>query len=127
MLKIEHIAIWVKDIEKMRKFYTHYFGAKSNSLYVNEKKGFSSYFLAFSDGSRLELMRKETINGQSTPDHLGWAHTAFSVGSKEAVDSLTEKLKVDGYTIKGNPRTTGDGYYESVIEDPEGNIVEITI
>lgn len=127
MMKIEHIAVWVKDIEQMRQFYTHYFGAKSNGLYVNEKKGFSSYFLTFSSGARLELMKKKTINGQSLPDHLGWAHTAFSVGSKEAVDRLTEKLKADGYAIKGNPRTTGDGYYESVIEDPEGNTIEITI
>lgn len=126
-MKIEHVAIWVKDIERIKKFYTHYFGADSNSLYVNDKKGFASYFLTFSSGSRLELMKKVGIDKESQPDQLGWAHVAFSVGSKEEVDILTERLRNDGYTIQGEPRTTGDGYYESVIEDPEGNIVEITI
>lgn len=126
-MKIEHIAIWTREIEKMKNFYTHYFGAKSNSLYVNDKKGFASYFLTFSSGSRLELMKKVGINEPSLLEQLGWAHVAFSVGSKEEVDALTEKIKEDGYMVKGEPRTTGDGYYESVIEDPEGNIVEITI
>lgn len=126
-MKIEHLAVWVSDMERMREFYMRYFAAKSNSLYVNDKKGFASYFLTFSSGSRLELMKKVGIDKESQPDQLGWAHVAFSVGSKEEVDLLTEKLRIDGYTIQGEPRTTGDGYYESVIEDPEGNIVEITI
>lgn len=126
-MKIEHVAIWVKDIERMKEFYMHYFKAESNSLYVNEKKGFFSYFLTFSSGSRLELMQKVGIQEKAQNDQLGWIHIAFSVGSKEEVDTLTEKLREDGYTIKGEPRTTGDGYYESVIEDPEGNNVEITI
>ncbi|PAD20747.1 VOC family protein [Terribacillus saccharophilus] len=126
-MKIEHIAIWVKDIERMKEFYTHYFAAESNSRYVNEKKGFASYFLTFSSGSRLELMKKVGINKEAQPDQLGWAHVAFSVGSKEEVDRLTERIREDGYMILGEPRTTGDGYYESVIEDPEGNIIEITI
>lgn len=126
-MKIEHVAIWVKDIERMKEFYTQYFGAECNSLYVNEKKGFASYFLTFSSGSRLELMKKVGINEHSLPEQLGWAHVAFSVGSKEEVDRLTKKIGKDGYTVKGNPRITGDGYYESVIEDPEGNVVEITI
>ncbi|WP_175074298.1 VOC family protein [Terribacillus sp. AE2B 122] len=126
-MKIEHIAIWVKDIERMKNFYMRYFGAESNSLYVNEKKGFASYFLTFSSGSRLELMKKVGVNKEMLPNQLGWAHVAFSVGSKDEVDTLTKMIREDGYTIKGNPRTTGDGYYESVIEDPEGNTVEITI
>ncbi|MFP7254687.1 glyoxalase/bleomycin resistance/extradiol dioxygenase family protein [Virgibacillus sp. 7505] len=126
-MKIEHVAIWVKDIERMKEFYTHYFGAESNSLYVNEKKGFASYFLTFSSGTRLEIMKKVGVNEPALPEQLGWAHVAFSVGSKEEVDRLTENIRVDGYTVSGNPRTTGDGYYESVIEDPEGNVIEITI
>ncbi|MFJ6414215.1 VOC family protein [Terribacillus saccharophilus] len=126
-MKIEHIAIWVKDIERMKNFYMRYFGAESNSLYVNEKKGFASYFLTFSSGSRLELMKKVGVNKEVLSNQLGWAHVAFSVGSKDEVDTLTKMIREDGYTIKGNPRTTGDGYYESVIEDPEGNTVEITI
>lgn len=126
-MKIEHVAIWVKDIERMKEFYTYYFGAESNNLYVNERKGFASYFLTFSSGTRLEIMKKVGVTELPLPEQLGWAHVAFSVGSKEEVDRLTENIREDGYTVRGNPRTTGDGYYESVIEDPEGNVIEITI
>ena len=128
-MKIEHLALWTSDLEKMRAFYTKYFGGTSNSLYHNPVKNFTSYFITFNEGCRLELMHKPEIpgnpSGQST-EVRGITHFAFSVGAKEAVDQLTQQLAADGYTISGQPRTTGDGYYESVVLDPEGNRVEIT-
>jgi lactoylglutathione lyase len=128
-MRIEHLAIWVKDLENMKAFYCHYFNMKSGDLYVNEKKGFSSYFLSFETGARLELMHQgDILESEFGRDLLiGINHLAISVGSKEKVDQLTEKLRVDGIRILGEPRTTGDGYYESVIGDPEGNLIEITI
>lgn len=125
-MKIEHIAVWVNDLEKIREFYVKYFNAESNEIYRNTKKGFSSYFLSFASGSRLEIMKRDVINKSVQDEHLGFVHLAFSVGSREKVDELTEILRKDGYTILGEPRTTGDGYYESVIADPENNKIEIT-
>jgi lactoylglutathione lyase len=129
-MKIEHLAVWAEDLEKMRQFYLTYFHMKSSEKYENDAKGFSSYFLSFGDGkTRLELMNKLDIRQE--PDRggatKGLAHFAMSVGSKEAVNMLTEKLRADHYIIEGEPRTTGDGYYESVVLDPEGNRVEITV
>jgi len=127
-MKIEHIAIWVSDIEKMRRFYVQYFNAKSGEKYVNLKKNFTSYFLSFAEGARLELMHKPEISALINQDEcLGFIHFAISVGSKEMVDTLTNKLRQDGFKITGEPRTTGDGYYESVVLDAEGNRIEITI
>lgn len=126
-MKIEHIAIWVKDLEKMKAFYLQYFELTSNEKYINPKKQFSSYFLSFESGARIELMHKPDISEFITKQSLGIAHLAISVGSKEKVNLLTEQLKIDGHKIVGVPRTTGDGYYESVIADPEGNLIEITI
>lgn len=126
-MRIEHLAIWVKDLEAMRAFYEQYFGAKAGALYHNPKKQFQSYFLSFQSGPRLELMTKSGIAEQSATPLLGLAHFAMSVGSRERVNELTEELRRAGYRIEGEPRTTGDGYYESVIADPEGNLVEITI
>ena len=127
-MKIEHIAMWVSDIEEMRQFYEWYFNAKSGKKYVNLKKNFTSCFLSFDEGSRLELMQKPQISRLvNQEEHLGYIHFAISVGSKEKVDSLTKKLRQDGFEITGEPRTTGDGYYESVVLDPEGNRIEITI
>ncbi|MEP3210804.1 MAG: VOC family protein [Maribacter sp.] len=128
-MRIEHIAIWVSDIERMRTFYEHYFAAKSGKKYVNSSKNFTSYFLSFEAGTRLELMHKPEIVSldNAEKEHLGYIHFAISVGSKEKVDSLSEKLRKDGFTIAGEARTTGDGYYESVVLDPEGNRIEITI
>lgn len=128
-MKIEHIAIWVNDLNRMKLFYETYFGATSNEMYHNPTKQFSSYFLTFGSGPRLELMHRDDIvillkEGQEA---IGLTHFAVSVGSKFKVDSLTEELQKDGFTIVGDPRTTGDGYYESVVLDPEGNRVEITI
>ncbi|EJL70025.1 VOC family protein [Chryseobacterium populi] len=128
-MKIEHIAIWVKDLEKTRAFYQKYFGAVSNDKYHNPMKHFQSYFLSFENGCRLEIMNRPDIkdNGNSyDSQQFGIIHLAFSTGNKEKVDELTETLRKDGYTIAGEPRTTGDGYYESVILDPENNIIEIT-
>lgn len=127
-MKIEHIAIWVSGIEEMRRFYEQYFNAKAGEKYVNLKKNFTSYFLNFAEGARLELMHKPEISALVHQDeHLGFIHFAISVGSKEKVDSLTEQLRQDGFKITGEPRTTGDEYYESVVLDPEGNRIEITI
>ena len=126
-MKIEHLALWVKDLEAAKIFYETYFEAQSNELYHNPIKKFKSYFLTFKEGARLEIMEREDVNQQSSTEMLGWAHIAFSVGSKEKVDELTNKLISDGYTCTSQPRLTGDGYYESVIEDPEKNLIEITV
>jgi lactoylglutathione lyase len=128
-MRIEHIAIWTDDLEQTREFYVKYFGAKSGNKYVNPKKGFNSYFLEFEDGARLELMCKDTITkGQAYEvEQLGYAHMAFSLGSKAAVDQLTARLKQDGYPVLDGPRTTGDGYYESVVIDCSGNRIELTV
>jgi len=129
-MKIEHLAIWVDDLEKMRRFYTTYFSATSNEKYTNTKKGFSSYFLAFGENkTRLEIMHRNDINDPSTKRGFakGIAHFAIATGSKENVDELTERLRSDNFIIESEPRLTGDGYYESVVLDPEGNYVEITV
>lgn len=129
-MKIEHVAMWVKDLEGMRSFYEKYFGAKAGEKYVNPKKNFQSYFLSFPEGCRLELMQKpEVPANQNNPydQFIGLIHLAISVGSKEQVDRLTDTFKADGFEILDGPRTTGDGYYESVVLDPERNRIEITI
>jgi len=128
-MKIEHLAIWVKDLESMKGFYETYFGAKSGNKYHNPNKNFTSYFLSFNGGPRLELMHNPDIAHKLLEDkeYLGLVHFAVSVGSKEKVDQLTEQLRIDGFQIVGEARTTGDGYYESVVMDPENNRIEITI
>ncbi|WP_418383167.1 VOC family protein [Alistipes finegoldii] len=127
-MKIEHLAVWAEDLERLREFYTKYFDLRCSDKYVNPKKNFTSYFLSFgNDRTRLELMH---IPGMAAPAGRGTlrglAHFAISVGGKEIVNRLTEQLRADGYTILSEPRTTGDGYYESAIADPEGNYVEIS-
>ena len=129
-MKIEHLAIWVTDLELMRSFYEKYFNGKSGEKYNNPKKNFSSYFIEFTEGCRLELMHRPDIPKNLNDiimEYSGIIHFAISVHSKYNVDSLTEQLKNDGYTVIGEPRTTGDGYYESVVLDPENNRIEITI
>lgn len=127
-MKIEHIAMYVNNLEKSKDFFKKYFGAVEGSLYENKAKGFSSYFLSFSDGARLEVMtRTELVDVPKDNNRTGLAHLAFSVGSKEEVDALTLKLKTDGYQVISGPRTTGDGYYESCVLDDEGNQIEITV
>ena len=125
---IEHIAMYVNDLDGARDFFIKYFGAASNGLYHNPGTGFRSYFLTFSDGARLEIMNKADMEDREKPlARTGFIHVAFSVGSKEQADELTDKLKADGYSVLSGPRTTGDGYYESCILDLEGNQIEITV
>ena len=129
-MKIEHLAFWVQDLEGMKDFYTHYFQATANKKYHNPTKDFSSYFLTFAEGCRLELMHMPGILEHEPgipPQRMGLIHFAISVGDKARVDQLTEQLRQDGYQVVGEPRTTGDGYYESVVLDPEYNRIEITI
>lgn len=127
-MKIEHIALYVNDLEKAKDFFVSYFGAAANDGYHNQKTDFRSYFLSFDDGSRLELMTKpELTDSGDFLNRFGYAHIAFSVGSREQVDALTHRLKEDGYPVISGPRTTGDGYYESCIQGFEGNLIEITI
>lgn len=129
-MRIEHLAIWTENLELVRDFYVMYFEMTCGEKYFNPKRGFSSYFLQFKNSAtRIELMhRPDILQHTGAKGQLnGLTHFAISVGSKELVNQLTERLRTDGYTIHGEPRTTGDGYYESVILDPEGNLVEITI
>lgn len=127
-MKIEHIAMYVNDLEGAKEFFIKYFDAVSNEIYHNQKTGFKSYFLTFEEGARLEIMNKETMeDNEKTLNRTGFIHLAFSVGSKEKVDSLTLKMKKDAYEVISGPRTTGDGYYESCIVALEGNQIEITI
>ncbi len=127
-MKIEHIAMYVNDLEGTKKFFEQYMGAKSNNMYHNEKTGFKSYFLTFEDGARLEIMNKPDMDDvDKSFQRTGFIHIAFSVGSKEKVNLLTAQMKKDGYEVISGPRTTGDGYYESLIVAIEGNQIEITI
>ena len=160
-MKIEHVAIWVKDIDKVCEFYRKYFGGEVQPLYHNPTKQFTSRFITFEDGARLEIMHCPDLNvgtltesmfhvkhpiasvatgssltgmtehedvglWRSYSPNTGFAHVSFSVGSKEKVDQLTQQMSNNGITIIGQPRITGDGYYESVALDPEGNRIEIT-
>ena len=153
-MKIEHIAIWVRDIDKVCEFYRKYFGGIVHPIYHNPTKQFTSRFITFDDGARLEVMHRLDIDSNvernvginnvgknvgtvghkvskhsQTEDtqHLGFTHLSFSVGSKEEVDHLTKQMSSEGVPVIGHPRTTGDGYYESVVLDPEGNRIEITV
>jgi len=123
------MAIWVNDLERMKTFYSKYFGAVPGSNYSNLIKNFESCILRFEKGAALELMRKTNQLLAPQPEEYakGFSHIAFSVGSKDRVDELTSLFEKDGYFIAGYPRVTGDGYYESVITDPEGNRIELTI
>lgn len=127
-MHIEHIAMYVNDLEKTREFFLKYFNATSNEGYHNKTTDFRSYFLTFDNGARLEIMNKPQISDEEKGlNRTGYIHIAFSLGSKEAVDMLTEKMKNDGYDVISGPRTTGDGYYESCIVGIEGNQIEITV
>ena len=125
---VEHIAMYVNGLEKAREFFIKYFGAVSNEGYHNPKTDFRSYFLRFEQGARLEIMNKPRMREEEKDrNRTGYAHIAFSTGSKAAVEELTERMKADGYEVISGPRTTGDGYYESCIVGIEGNLVEITV
>ncbi|GAB2815975.1 VOC family protein [Ferruginibacter profundus] len=128
-MKIEHLAIWVEDLERARDFYVQYFDMQCSGKYINEQKQFASYFLSFAGkGARIELMHRPGILKHNGDRGIvtGFTHIAISVGSKENVNALTERMRADGITIQSEPRTTGDGYYESVVLDPEKNYIEIT-
>lgn len=125
-MKIDHIGIWVSDLELMKEFYVNYLSGIAGKKYENPAKGFESYFIRFNDCTRLELMKRSDIQEKYRgKEILGFAHVAVDVGSQTEVEHLTENLRTDGYLIISEPRTTGDGYYESVISDPEGNRIEI--
>ena len=127
-MKIEHVALYINDLEKARDFFIKYFGGKSNDGYHNKTTDFRSYFISFDDGSRLEIMTKPNLADTAKEvNRTGFIHLAFSVGSKENVDSLTEKLQKDGFKVLSGPRTTGDEYYESCILGIEDNQIEITV
>lgn len=126
-VRIEHVALWVRDLERMRDFYVASLQGESGALYENPRTGFRSYFISFGAGARLELMNRaaEGDGGPPPSRDIGHAHVAFRVGSREAVDAAVARLEGQGVAILGRPRVTGDGYYEAVIADPEGNRVEL--
>ena len=126
-MRIEHAALYVSDLEKAKNFFVTFLNGKANDGYHNLKTDFKSYFISFDDGARLEIMtRPELLEQEKQPYRSGYAHVAFSTGSKKAVDELTAKIKAAGYSVISGPRTTGDGYYESCILAFENNIIEIT-
>lgn len=126
-MRIDHFAMYVLDLERMKDFFVKYFDAVANDMYHNQRTGFKSYFLTFGDGSRLEIMtRPELEHEETNPMRCGFIHISINVGSKDAVDALTERLNNDGYEVFSGPRTTGDGYYESCVVGPESNLIEIT-
>lgn len=127
-MRIEHIAMYVNDLEAAKEFFVKYFGAVSNDGYHNLNTNFRSCFLSFDDGARLEIMNRPAMDDMDkTLQRTGFIHIAFSVGSREKVDLLTAQMKKDGYEVISGPRTTGDNYYESCIAAIEGNQIEITV
>lgn len=125
-MKIAHIALWTQRPDLLRDFYVEYFDGVSGEKYCNPAKGFESYMIRFCDGCSLELMRRRDITSAAAGERLGLCHVAFDAASREEVLALTERLRADGFRVAGEPRTTGDGYFESVIADPDGNLIEIT-
>lgn len=126
-MKIDHIAMYVCDLEKVKEFFVRFFGAHSNEMYHNPKTGLRSYFLSFAEGARLEIMnRPEVVVAERSLFQQGYIHLSFSVGTKEKVDELTRALAEQGYEVLSGPRTTGDGFYESCIVGPEGYQIELT-
>lgn len=129
-MRIEHVALWTSELDRLVDFYEKYFDAAAGPNYVNAVKGFESCFLSFSDGARIEVMQSSTLKlSKHVPgaQRVGLAHLAVSVGSTQRVEELTARLRKDGLEIVDGPRQTGDGYFESVVLDPDGNRIEITI
>ena len=126
-MKIEHIALYVRDLENARDFFVRFLGGEANAGYHNKATGFRSYFIRFGDGARLEIMHRPGLEDPEKPlNRTGYAHVAFSAGGRERVDALTEAMRAAGYEVVSGPRTTGDGYYESCVIAVEGNLIEIT-
>ena len=127
-MRIEHVAVWTPDLERLVAFYVRHFGATAGPKYTNPRTGFESYFMSFESGARLEVMRSPiVVTGEPGQPQFGYAHFAISVGTEAAVDRLTEQFRAAGVPVADGPRRTGDGYYESVILDPDGNRIEITV
>ena len=125
MIRIEHVGVWVRDIDAVAAFYARHFGATVGERYENPRKGFASRFLAFADGARLELMTRTDITERAARELLGLAHVAITLADEAAVDAIAARLRATGVLVLDGPRRTGDGYYECVALDPEGNRVEI--
>lgn len=128
-MRIDHIALWTTDLERCKSFYATYFGASHGEHYRNPTKGFESVFLTFDGGARIEAMKTTLLSPVALPagsQRMGLTHLAMAVGNEAAVDALTSRLAQDGYAVLDGPRRTGDGYYESVVLDPDGNRIEIT-
>lgn len=127
MIRIDHTAMYVANLEGARNFFMEFFGARSDAPYHNPRTGLRTYFLSFPDGGRLELMNRPEIERAENPIYRsGFIHLAFRLGSREEVDRLTAQLAARGYAVLSGPRVTGDGYYESCIEGFEGNLIELT-
>jgi lactoylglutathione lyase len=134
-VKIEHLALWTRDLERLCEFYVRHFDCVASDRYTSTRRPFTSYFLRFPEGARLELMHVPDLAGaddvaeasDSEPPRVGLAHFALSVGSEAAVRETTERLRAAGVRVVGEPRWTGDGYFESVVLDPDDNSIEITI
>jgi lactoylglutathione lyase len=124
-VRLEHVGIWVRDLEGVAAFYATYFGARVGELYRNPRKGFESRFLEFDGGARLEVMRRVDVTQRAESEQLGLAHVALAIGDEAAVDALAARLRAAGQPPIDGPRRTGDGYYECVVRDPEGNRVEL--
>lgn len=125
-MNLEHVALYVEDLEAMKAFYVRHFGATANSKYHNPRTGLQTYFLSFEGGARLEIMQHPGMTPKASGEHfLGYTHISFKLSSMEKVDQLTREMQESGCPLLNGPRTTGDGYYESVLSDPEGNLIEL--
>ena len=125
-MHLEHIALYVEDLEAMKAFYVRNFGATANNQYHNQRTGLQTYFLSFESGARLEIMQRPGLTPKASGGHvLGYSHIFFKLGAVEKVDELTKALQENGCPLLNGPRMTGDGYYESVLSDPEGNLIEL--
>ena len=125
-VRIEHVALWVRDLDGVADFYVRFFGARAGAPYRNPAKGFASRFLEFASGARLEIMTRSGVDTRAAGESLGYAHLALAVGDEAAVDRMAHDCRTAGVPVIDGPRRTGDGYYECVVQDPEGNRIEIT-